>query len=374
VVALAVLSAGTPSRGLAQSAPTEALQLQVGEQRTLTVPGFTNFSEGVPGVVRVKPIPGGVVVIGRRPGTTTLLALNSDGRPLVEYQITVIGEEAPDEVQKEDNIRLDFYFVQVSESYAHQIGIGFPSVLGGNGVVEASVDLLAPAVLGATAAISEQPLPRVDLLQTSGWARVMRQMALITVNGNEAVFESGGEVNVPVAAGLTSQLQQVTFGSTVRIRPRFDRDSGRIEVRVNADVSELADDRGTGVPGRDTSHLETRVNLEMGQSLVLAGLIAERRRQSRSGFPGLSQIPIIGPLFSTNSRQDEAVQNLLFVVPTVVDVVSQRARDQIERAFEVYWDYSGDLDDVRMLQTPQGVPSGANPDAKSMMDEDGDDD
>jgi pilus assembly protein CpaC len=195
----------------------------------------------------------------------------------------------------------------------------------------------------------------------------MRQVALITVNGSSATFRSGGEVNIPVTQGLTAGVQKVNFGSRVQVQPRFDKETNRIQLRINANVSNLTEPgAGGNVPGRNVSNLNTVVNLKMGQSVVLAGLISESSRTSQSGLPGLSQIPILGVLFGSNQKQAESTQNLLFIVPTVVDVVSMNARERISDAFSVYWDYSGGIEDIKMLSTPEDIPSAARPEAKPL--------
>jgi pilus assembly protein CpaC len=130
-------------------------------------------------------------------------------------------------------------------------------------------------------------------------------------------------------------------------------------------VSNLTDGRGTGIPGRLVSNIDTLVNLEMGQAVVLGGLLAESQSMEQGGLPGLSQIPIIGIFFGTNRTAREYTQNVLFIVPTVVDVVSQQARQRIADAFDVYWDYTGGLYDLQLLDMPPGVPSVAHPDGRS---------
>lgn len=376
-VAVSVVIAALSQAPVASAQPQERqIDLLIGEQTTLPAEGVESFSEGRKGIVDVRVAPDGTqfIIVAERPGRTTLLLIMQDGRQ-INYNINVREEPEEEEagIVEVDNIRLDFYFVQLSESYTHQIGVGWPAAIGGDEVATftASIDMLDPNVLGATAVISNQPLPRIDLLQTQGWAKMMRQVAFITANGNQARFKSGGEVNVPVG-GLTGALETVEFGSNVSVRPEYDQATNRIELRINANVSSLTDDRGTGVPGRDTSTLETKVNLEMGQAVVLAGLISDEQRASQSGLPGLSQIPIIGPLFGTNSLNETATQNVLFIVPSVVDVVSQNARRRISDAFEVYWGYSGgllynaDLEGIQLLPTPEGTPSAAEEGAQQL--------
>ncbi len=369
-VAVVVLASTLPVA--AQDNQSQDVELTVGEQKAVSATGVQSYSEGVQGIVDVRLTHDGTkfILVALRPGETTLLLIMQDGHQ-VQYHITVSSQhEAPSGVQPTDNIRLDFYFVQLSESYGHQLGISWPASIGGPqiGTLTVATDLLTPAVLSATALITNQPLPRIDILQATGWARLTSQVALITANGNEASYQTGGEVNVPVAGSISAEIRQITFGSTVKVLPRYDRNTGRIELRIRADVSNLTADRGTGVPGRDVSHVDTVVNLEMGQSVALAGLISDNVTETQSGLPGLSQIPILGILFGSNARKHESSQNVVFIVPTVVDAVSLQARQRITEAYKVYQNYTGGLDEVQLMPVPHGVPSAARPGASGSTD------
>lgn len=359
----------TPAAAQRNRPEGRELEMVVGEQTAISAEGVRSYSEGVPGIVDVRVPSDGTrfVIVALQPGTTTLLLIMDDGSQ-VQYRIQVRSqEEEPTGIQPRDNIRLDFYFVQLEESYGHQIGVAWPASIGGASILRlnATLDLTNGADLtNANAVVTNQPLPRIDLLETSGWARVVRQAAVVTANNNEATFASGGEVNVPVVGGLGNELRQIAFGSSVNVLPRYDRGTGRLELRIGAEVSNLTDDRGTGVPGRNISSIDTLVNLEMGEAVALGGLIAEDEAASQSGLPGLSQIPIIGILFGTHAQRRSYSQNVLFIVPTVVDVVSQQARQRIGEALSTYWDYSGGLDDTRLLEMPDTVPSAAHPDSR----------
>ncbi|QQR90965.1 MAG: pilus assembly protein N-terminal domain-containing protein [Myxococcales bacterium] len=326
------------------------LSMSVGEQSSIPARNVRSNSEGAPGIVDVR-LPKDAsqfVLVALRPGTTTLLFIMMDGSQ-VTYNISVSkASSATDNVQAIDNIRLDFYFVQVSESYNHNLGIGWPGSVAANFTANVGIDLITGSFQGATATIADQILPRLDIAQTAGWAKVMRQAAVITSNGNEAHFASGGEVNIPVQGALTAEIRKIAFGSDIRVLPRYDKRSGRIELQVQADVSELTDP-GADVPGRSTSALQTLVNLELGQSLILAGLNAKSERKANTGLPGLSQIPLLGLLFGSEAKQSENVENLVFIVPSVVDAVSLQSRDRIAEALEIYDDFSGNTDDVELL-------------------------
>jgi pilus assembly protein CpaC len=183
---------------------------------------------------------------------------------------------------------------------------------------------------------------------------------VITTNGTEATFSGGGEVNVPIQGGFGGSVKAIEFGSKIKVRPRYDRDTGRIELSLHADISDLASDHGTGVPGRITSTLDAVVNLELGQSLVIAGLTSRTEASSQTGLPGLSQIPILGVLFGNHASRSEETENLIFIVPTVVDAAPADSRERIRDALRVFRDYDGDVEESALRAT---VQSRTNPKA-----------
>lgn len=361
VLALGVVTAPrAPARAQA-SAPSEVreLSLRVGEQTSFSGAGVKSYSAGVPGVVEVRLSRDGeqFVLVALKPGVTTLLLFMLDGRE-VHYRIRV-EDDSPLEsnaivVEARDNIRLDLYFVQVSEDYGHQLGVAYPQSVGGSASVALNFDLMSATLTEASLGIADQVLPRLDLAQRGGWAKVARQAAVVAENGKQAEFHSGGEVNVRIQGALTAEIRVIGYGSKVRIAPRFDQASGRIELKVGAEVADLTSDGGTGLPGRQLAKLDTVVNLDLGKSLVLAGLNSERELRTNSGLPGLSRIPILGGLFGSRSRLREETKNLLFIVPSVVQAVPLRERDLVEEMLRVYERFDGDVSAVSLLDRSPG--------------------
>lgn len=367
-LAAALVAAGLWFAQGAGAQHSTELTLEVSEQRVLSSAGVSSYSEGLPGIVDVRLTQDGsqFVIVGQRAGVTSLLLVMADGTQL-QYRITV---EAPDgaradataqpqavgRVDARDNVRLDFYFVQLSRDDRDRIGVAWPAVFGA-GSMSASYDLLQTSFTDASATVTDQALPRLDFARAKGWAKLLRQAAVITANGTEATFSGGGEVNLPVESALSVGVRQITFGSNVRVLPRYDRESGRIELIIHAEVSDLSSDHGSGVPGRVTAGLDTVVNLELGQSLVLAGLTAQSQSSSNTGLPWLSQIPILGRLFGSVESRSERSENLIFIVPSVVDAVTRDAHERVREALDVFRTYDGDLDAARLRREPALSPT-----------------
>ena len=344
------------------------LTIEMGEQSTISSAGVERYSEGAPNIVQVRVTEREFIIVALHPGRTSLVLFYGNNRE-VRYRITVRDPNAaqapdPGSVQERENIRLDMYFVELNETYSHQIGIGWPGTIGGPGVGRGSLtfDFLGtamdrtPQFTTASLALVNQVLPRIDLAQSQGWARLRRQTMLVTANGTAARFESGGEVNVTVAGALTAEIRTIEFGSEVLMTPRFDSSSGRIEIIMEADLSELTQPQNAGdPPGRRRTRLESTANLEPGQAMMMSGLVSRSELETQGGLPGLSQIPILGVLFGQNGRRGDATQNVLFIIPTIVQAVPRQQRNYIREALETFQRFEGFIHEVEMFeQTPPG--------------------
>src|SRR5690606_22333945 len=137
-----------------------------------------------------------------------------------------------------------------------------PASIGGQlngGLARFELDLASgvPQLTQGTLQLVNQVLPRIDLAESNGWARLRRQAMLVTANGTPAQFASGGEVNIVTTTGFGAQLTRVEHGSVLRMTPRYDAQSGRIEIQLEADLSELTEPTTPGgPPGRRRTQLE----------------------------------------------------------------------------------------------------------------------
>lgn len=358
---------GLPALGAAPSVAAaqvhnENIELDVGGVRILDGDDFTACRQSVEGIVQVRADEANqIIVAGRSQGTMTLTCTTHSGRTL-NYNFTVRRRQiaaAASEVIQRDNIRLDLYFVELRETNVHQIGVGYPESIGGSQLgFNFSYDLFTEFAQ-ATFSVGSQLLPRIDLMQSQGWARLLRQAALVTVNGQAATIDSGGEFNIAVAAGLTSRLERIRYGTSMSITPTYDPRSGLIDVAVQVSISDLTTSAGSQVPGRVVTDLQTTVNMRLGEAIVVGGLTGRGTAQSQTGLPFISQIPILGVLFGSNQRQDQATENYLFIIPTVVQAVSRSDLDQIRRALRFYEEFGGlgarGLGDIELIEpTPRG--------------------
>ncbi len=357
IVSLSVVAITLPAR--AESGVPRTIVLRVGEQKSVSARGVRSYSEGAAGVadVRVTRDQSRFVIVGKKQGSTSLLLIHSDGSQ-VQHTIRVVGADELAGFGRRENIRLDLYFVLIQDRYSHRIGLNWPGNIGST----ITPSQAAIAITGGTGQATQSAfqilpqtfLPSFDLAQAKGWAKMYRQATLVTANGTEAIFSSGGELNVQVQNNLTVDVQSIEFGTKVAVLPRYDARTGRIELEITADVSDLDSERGVrSIPGRVTSHVETLVNLELGQSVSLAGIRARTERRKKDGIPGLAMVPFIGALFGTHSREVNDDESYMLVVPSVVEPVSMSQRNRVEEALRVYEGFQGGVDSHELLEQPR---------------------
>lgn len=343
----------------AEVAGPRSIVLRVGEQKSLSAEGIRSYSEGAPGFadIRVTRDQSRFVIVGKKEGTTSLLLIKHDGDQL-QYTIRVLPTDANKGFGGRENIRLDLYFVSIQDRYGHQIGLNWPGNIGSTITPsEAAIAITGGSGQATQSAFQILPqtfLPSFDLAQAKGWAKMYRQATLVTANGTEAVFTSGGEFNVQVQNNLTVNVQAIEFGTKISVLPKYDSKTGRIELEIVADVSDLDGEKGVhGIPGRITSHVETLVNLELGQSVSLAGIRARTERRKKDGIPGLALVPFIGALFGTHSRETEDNESYMLVVPSVVEPISMSQRNRVEEALRVYESFHGGVDAHELMDQPR---------------------
>ncbi len=392
---------------------SEELTLAVGETKTLSAKDVKNYSEGVQGIIDTRLTPDGTqfVLVGRKPGNTTLLLIKNDGSQ-VTFEITVaarspqavereltqliegtpgvrvrrvggrlfleggVASEAekgrltqiaalyPGQVEslvtvgagaadRKTLIRLDFFFVQFDRTSSYQVGLGFPDTIGGLNVQNQPVfqnsviyDFAAKTLTTAQAQVVDQPLPRLDIASKNGWAKIMKQSSVITSNGSETSFNSGGEVNFITQTSIGTSINKIPFGTDVTVLPRYDPQNREIEVSLKAQVADLTAPVTPPIPSRDVTELKTLVNLKLGQALILSGIRTRNQNHTIAGLPLLSEIPVLGVLFGSHGNSTTDVEGAIFIIPSVIETVPKSAVEVIKNALSQFKDYSGEIDQV----------------------------
>jgi pilus assembly protein CpaC len=166
----------------------------------------------------------------------------------------------------------------------------------------------------------------VKALEAKNLLETMAEPNLLAINGKEASFLAGGEFPFPMIqpglGGNTVTIAFREFGIRIKFLPRITP-RGTIQLQVAPEVSSLDFSNavifsGTTIPAMSTRRIQTEVELDSGQSFVIAGLLDNRLTETISKIPGLANIPLLGKLFTSKSVKRNNSELMVIVTPEVV--------------------------------------------------------
>jgi general secretion pathway protein D len=175
------------------------------------------------------------------------------------------------------------------------------------------------------------------LLKTDSATRILANPSLRTSEGVAAQANFGERVPVPVttfapiAAGGV-QTQPITsfnyenIGVNIDITPRTHHDDD-VSLAIKIQVSSISGTGFGGLPTFGNRAISTVIRLKDGETNMLAGLIRDDERRVMGGIPGLSDLPLIGPLFAHNRSESQETDIILTLTPRIVRVLNLRAED-----------------------------------------------
>jgi pilus assembly protein CpaC len=213
----------------------------------------------------------------------------------------------------------------------------------------------------------------IDAAREEGLAKILAEPTLTTQTGQEARFLSGGEFPIPVPQSQdTVTIEFKEFGVGLQFLPVV-LDSGRISLKLNVSVSELSStsqivlgvtnsSEAFFVPSLTKRSASSTVELNDGQTLGIAGLINENLREAVNKFPGLGDMPVLGPLFRSQEFRKGMTELVIFVTPRFARPIrTQTVRlptDSFVEPSDIEFYLMGRLEGRKQEKGPSSVETG----------------
>jgi general secretion pathway protein D len=180
----------------------------------------------------------------------------------------------------------------------------------------------------------------VNALQTVGNTNTLASPRIRARNKEKAKILIGSRVPVITSStalltsgtASSSSVQYLDVGLTLEVQPTVYQD-GDVSIKVGLEVSSITNTvqvAGTQAYTIGTRNANTLLRLKDGETQILAGLIQDSDTRSSAGIPGLSQIPIIGRLFGSNSTDREKSEIVLSITPRIIRTQAHPASDNTE--------------------------------------------
>jgi general secretion pathway protein D len=178
-------------------------------------------------------------------------------------------------------------------------------------------------------AISKAPNFILKALADITKVRVLSAPQLLVLDNEPARLQVGQQVPVltgtatstlTTGAPIVNSIDYHATGVIMQVTPRVNS-GGLVTLDIAQEVSDVAPpapNTATGSPTFSDRVVRTRVAVQDGQTVGMAGLIRDTNTEGNSGTPFLKDIPLIGTLFSTQSNTRDRTELLVLVTPHVV--------------------------------------------------------
>lgn len=158
----------------------------------------------------------------------------------------------------------------------------------------------------------------LSALEADGKGKIVSSPRVITADQQKALIEQGEEIPYQVAtsSGATS-VQFRKAALKLEVTPQITPEGAVI---LDVDVSK--DSRGTSAGSAgfaiNTRHVQTKVLVENGGTVVIGGILEENEREDISKVPWLGDVPYLGNLFKTRTKTSSKNEMLIFLTPKVI--------------------------------------------------------
>lgn len=246
-----------------------------------------------------------------------LIASNKNDEPELKQNIQKHLKELQPfyEIQFKDlpkpgnTIVFELTLFEFSRSKARELGLKWPSQFQMSALAGSPLpNLNGPHSLDLIANFGEQ----------HGVGKILAQPRLRATPGETARFQSGGELPIVQSSMYGQKTQWKNYGLLLELTAAKETEAGNPEVSVEFSLELSEPDEGTalnGVPGMLKRSLQSRFELRAGETTILSSLVKLRNGKNREGLIGLSQIPFLSYIFSSENTRSQNTELWFAITP-----------------------------------------------------------
>ncbi|MFO7543405.1 MAG: type IV pilus secretin PilQ [Thiobacillus sp.] len=158
-------------------------------------------------------------------------------------------------------------------------------------------------------------------LEADERGKVISNPRVVTSNQKPAVILNGTQIPY-ITPGTANSPATVTFKDAflcLLVDPQIlNNDSIILTVEVQKDavrdIAAIGDN-----PAIDTKRIKTQVRVNNGETLVLGGIFDGSENSTVSKVPLLGDIPVLGNLFKSTTKENSKTELIIFLTPRILD-------------------------------------------------------
>ena len=157
-------------------------------------------------------------------------------------------------------------------------------------------------------------------LEADNKGKVISNPRVMTSNQKPAVILNGTQIPY-ITPGTANNPATVTFKDAflcLLVDPQIlNNDAVILTVEVQKDAIRFIP--GIDDPAIDTKRIKTQVRVNNGETLVLGGIFDGSEDTTVAKVPMLGDMPVLGNLFKTTTKENSKTELLIFLTPRIID-------------------------------------------------------
>jgi len=174
---------------------------------------------------------------------------------------------------------------------------------------------------GAPFAINAlQAVTQVSVLSSPELLVLDNQPARLQVGNVVPYLTQSSQSTIVANAPIVNSVNYQQTGVVMEVTPRVNS-GGLVTLDIQQDVSEVSGivtTPGLNSPTFNDRNVSSRVVVQDGQTVGLAGLIRDNANRNNQGIPWLKDVPLLGFLAGTQNNTRERTELLILITPHVM--------------------------------------------------------
>jgi general secretion pathway protein D len=161
-----------------------------------------------------------------------------------------------------------------------------------------------------------------------------KQQARLQVGDLVPIITQSATSVITAGAPVVNNVQYQATGVILTVTPHINA-GGLVTLDIEQEVSDVVPTTSSSInsPTFQQRKVETKVVVQDGETISLAGMISDKKTKGNSGIPIVQDIPVLGALFATKTNSTERTELLVLLTPRVLTTVNdaRELTDELRR-------------------------------------------
>lgn len=250
---------------------------------------------------------------------------------VLEEQNILVIEDTPEYVsrvrgllksidKKPNQILIEAKILEITLSDSNAYGVNWNKVFSSGETTVGVQGLATPASGLFVNRLTDTLEAALSALYSEDDIRTLSSPNLVAQENKEASViigdRQGYKVTTTINQVTTESIEFLESGVILRVLPRIDAlNNVMLEIHPEVSTGAISSD---GIPSQKTTEVSTEVLTGDGQPIFIGGLIKNNVTEGKQGVPFLSKIPLLGALFSNESRASNNTETVVLITPYVI--------------------------------------------------------